>query len=355
MLLITDLPRDTGVGQYVHDLAITNRDAVIFYRGEMPLEKFEMTSRRNMSNSIISEGYYYTQLKILSNKLSPISHIVWEGFGPVLGPNTKLITIHHVLPPDGGFLNQTRSLGAALLKHYAVRGHIKVVKWEIPATVPSNDTKQQLIKYYSARPGKIEVIPHAIDTEFFRQMSRGKARAMLSLPDSKFIIFTVADDDLRKNIEVVFKAFRKLKERFSDILWVHLGKSAYLSQVHNKEKNILFMNDLPKEMVRTLYSACDVLVLPSRGEGFSRTLLEALSCNLRVITSDLELFKEQMGEYYDGVTPTVDNIVMKLAKIYKGEDFFDFNGVRTRIIKQFGLEEFARRYQRLYEKVGLIE
>ena len=50
----------------------------------------------------------------------------------------------------------------------------------------------------------------------------------------------------------------------------------------------------PAEL-RAVYSACDVLVQPSRAEGFGVPVIEAMACELPVVCSDAEALQEVAG------------------------------------------------------------
>lgn len=74
------------------------------------------------------------------------------------------------------------------------------------------------------------------------------------------------------------------------------GKSVYAGQTFEAQiraaqsvphaPEILYLNDeLPSNSLPGLYTACNCLVLPYRGEGFGLPVLEAMACGLPVIVT----------------------------------------------------------------------
>lgn len=64
----------------------------------------------------------------------------------------------------------------------------------------------------------------------------------------------------------------------------------------NKQENVRFLGSLPRKQVFTVLDSSDVFILPSKTEGFSIALLEAMSRGLPVITTDVGANKEMIEE-----------------------------------------------------------
>ena len=68
---------------------------------------------------------------------------------------------------------------------------------------------------------------------------------------------------------------------------------------HGIEDSVTFLGHVPHGEMPRVYRSADVLVLPSRAEGFPRTVIEALASGVPVVTSDLDQLEatvERAGE-----------------------------------------------------------
>lgn len=79
-------------------------------------------------------------------------------------------------------------------------------------------------------------------------------------------------------------------------------------QVADKELEgvVRFLGQVAYDEMPALYRASDALVLPSRAEGLPRTVLEAMACNVPIVSSDLEQIVPIIGG--SGATVPVGNI-----------------------------------------------
>ena len=149
-------------------------------------------------------------------------------------------------------------------------------------------------------------VPHAVDTELYKPMGKTKAREILRLPKDAYIVGTVAmnkGQPSRKNIPAMIQAFAIFKQRHPEaiyymhtqegigtdglgginipemcgILGLRYGTDVILPNAYNM---MIGLND---EMMATLYSAMDVHLLASMGEGFGIPIIEAQACGTPVI------------------------------------------------------------------------
>ena len=98
----------------------------------------------------------------------------------------------------------------------------------------------------------------------------------------------------------------------------------------------------------------DVFVLPSKAEGISNTILEAMSCGLPVIATDVggnaELVEHNANGY---IVPASDPLA--LAKAMSGyltsPDNIKKHGVqsRQRIEQKFSIDNMVNQYQTVYK------
>ncbi len=164
-------------------------------------------------------------------------------------------------------------------------------------------------------------IPLAVDTKVFRPTYEAtlegrtvNARQFLDLPENAFVVGWVAmnkDPMGRKGWDAGFQAFAKFRNKHPNaILHVHTEKTGTGGGVNLVElarfcgipdESIRFTNQyaymigFPPHLMALMYTAFDVLLAPSLGEGFCVPLIEAQACGVPVITTNWTAQPELVG------------------------------------------------------------
>jgi glycosyltransferase involved in cell wall biosynthesis len=134
---------------------------------------------------------------------------------------------------------------------------------------------------------RIEVIPNGLDTQRFKPIEKQAAREILNLsPDKKLVLFGALDvTQKRKGFHLLSSALNNLrsKELHKNTELVIFGtlnhddKANFDFQLHN----LGFLHD--DYSLALLYSACDVMVVPSIEEAFGQTISESMACGTPVV------------------------------------------------------------------------
>lgn len=126
---------------------------------------------------------------------------------------------------------------------------------------------------------KCEVFPNGVNTDLFYLRDRAECRQLLGLPQDAFIVIFVGWFIERKGVERVAKAISQL----DGVNSIFIGKG-------NQEPNcegILFKGPLSHDKIPFYLSAADVFVLPTLHEGCCNAVVEAMSCGLPIVSSNL--------------------------------------------------------------------
>lgn len=150
----------------------------------------------------------------------------------------------------------------------------------------SKETAEFVKKYYNIEV--VKVIENTIDFDLFSKKDKVISRNKFLLPIDKGLLLFVGRFEYGKGSDIMLKCVNSLVKR-GMMLVVASDQSMNLPGIVFL-KNINY-NDLPY-----LYSACDVFIFPSRHEGSSLALLEAMALGLPFLASRVGLvsqFKEQ--------------------------------------------------------------
>jgi glycosyltransferase involved in cell wall biosynthesis/SAM-dependent methyltransferase len=143
---------------------------------------------------------------------------------------------------------------------------------------------------------KVQVIPNGINPDLFKPFG-----PKYNLKTKKKLkLLYVGGTIYRKGIDILLSAFIKVFTIADNVCLVIKdmgGNTFYNGQtaqdiISNIKKNneapeIEYIdNDLSENEIASLYRACNILVSPYRGEGFSLPTLEAMACGLPVIVTE---------------------------------------------------------------------
>lgn len=229
-------------------------------------------------------------------------------------------------------------------------------------------------------------IPLAVDTKVYqprftatidgRQVT---GREFLQIPDNAFVVGMVAmnKDPNRKGWSEGFQAFAKFhKDHPNAILHCHTEKSGAAGGVDLPslaamcgipEHAVKYTNQyaytigFPPELMALMYTAFDVLLAPSLGEGFCVPLVEAQACGVPVIANNFTAQPELVGagwlvngqKFWDAnsrswyQTPNVDELAQALESAYES-DLEDLSKKAIRFAQQYDADWVYDRHWKPY-------
>lgn len=201
-------------------------------------------------------------------------------------------------------------------------------------------------------------VPHGIDTNVYRPtetINKQNAREFMGIKPDQFLVGMVAANKAngiihRKAFAENFLAFSLLLKKYPDaVLYVHAEPFGFYggfnlldlaTAVGIPQSNILFPNQVDlrygfeREDMAGIYSAFDVLLACSLGEGFGIPTVEAQACGTRVIGSGWAATKDLVSSegwlvsgqpFWDEAQkswfniPSVPEIYTALVDAYEGQ------------------------------------
>ena len=140
---------------------------------------------------------------------------------------------------------------------------------------------------FRGRP--VRVIPNPLDTALYRPLDRAAARSRLGLPPGRpLLLFSAwrATEDRRKGFAVLAEALRLLGARgLAGTFDLVVAGAAGTQPVHGFATHWR-EGSADEARMRDLYSACEMIAIPSLSDNSPNTLAEAMACGAAVAGSD---------------------------------------------------------------------
>ncbi|WP_312154572.1 glycosyltransferase [Lelliottia nimipressuralis] len=177
------------------------------------------------------------------------------------------------------------------LSYFKLKQKKKIYKNSNVTFIPlSNWIGKELIRSKVATCNKSIILPNPIDFSTFTSIDKRYARALLDLPQDRTIVTFGAvnsTSDTRKGYRELINALNLLT--LKDVTLVIFGTSnSGLSFDLEKKYDVRCLGYLNDELtLRVVYSSADVMIVPSREENLSNTIIEALACNTPVVAFDI--------------------------------------------------------------------
>lgn len=151
--------------------------------------------------------------------------------------------------------------------------------------------------------GDAVIIPNGVDTASFID-----AKPLDGWPgDEKSLVFLGRVDEPRKGLEVLLKAFPKVREVFPNLRLLIAGPGdieELIDEVPLIHRNALIqLGMVSNNQKPDVFASGSVYVAPNTGgESFGIVLLEAMACGTPVVASDLHAFQRVLEYGKSGIT-----------------------------------------------------
>lgn len=211
------------------------------------------------------------------------------------------------------------------------------------------------------RNRRIELIPLGLDTGKYKPIHQKVARELLNLPqDKQLILFGAisATSNQRKGFHLLVPALKILKqagwqEQIELVVFgsskpeqpADLGFSShYLGHVHD---------DISLALI---YSAADVMIVPSIQEAFGQTASEALSCGTPVVAFNATGLKDIVDHQQNGYLANpfeIEDLAKGIVWVLEDQERYQklrFHA-REKSLREFSLQVQADRYLSLYKEI----
>ncbi|MDG1176398.1 MAG: glycosyltransferase family 1 protein [Flavobacteriales bacterium] len=240
-----------------------------------------------------------------------------------LGSDVKQIPVIHDLsfvhyPEDLPFLNEK------YVNHYFPKFAKKASK----IITVSEYSKSDIEKSFGISEDEITVAHNGIGDFFQPILEEKKEETRSKFTNGKEYFLFVSALQPRKNVTKLFEAFDQFKkETKSDVKLLMVGEKYWwnkeIKQVFDAmtyQSEVIFTGHIQAEDLKNVYGAGLALTYVSYFEGFGIPLVEAMKCELPIISSDKTSLPEVGGEAAIYVNPfSTEDIKNGMLRIFKDQ------------------------------------
>lgn len=198
-------------------------------------------------------------------------------------------------------------------------------------------------------------LPNPIDTQIFAPFEQAEARKLFNLPhDKKLILFGAmgATSDPRKGFKELAQALYHLPADYELVVFgssepqIPQGfkqKAHYLGHLHDDVS------------LRVLFSAADVMVVPSLQENLSNAIMESLACGTPVVGFAIGGNADLIDHHQTGYLAKpfdIQDLANGINWLLKNDCFIDLRkAARDKVLRDFDSKVVANKYISLYESL----
>ena len=271
-----------------------------------------------------------------------------------------IVTVHDVIYLEelnfgGSAYQNVGNLYRKMVVPHAIKKAEKIV------TV-SEYEKTVITEVCGTDPDKIVVIHNAVSDRFsknYDSLQLEKFRRLYGLP-GKFFLF-LGNTAPKKNTEGVVKAYVQYCSMTNDpvaLVITDFPRQTILTMLEKLRRadviGLVFTPGyIPSSQMPLMYNCSDLFLYPSLRESFGLPVLEAMSCGVPVITSDIPAIREVAGDAAVFVNPgeplQITGNILSLSKDEQKRDGLIQKGLER--AARFSWKNAATKLIKLYETI----
>lgn len=210
----------------------------------------------------------------------------------------------------------------------------------------SEETARSVKKYYKIKD--VKVISNSVDFQIFSKKDKKLSREKFSLSNNEKLALFIGRFEYGKGSDIISNSLPKL-----------ITENCKVVVASNSEINlpgIISLKDVAYDKLPFLYSACDLFIFPSRHEGCSLSLIEAMGCEVPFLATNVGSVEEIISndEDFSGWVSTLEDFEKKLLIRIKGvQNIEGENNFKERELaeKLFSYQNFRQKYLFLLDEL----
>lgn len=165
-----------------------------------------------------------------------------------------------------------------------------------------------------------------------------------------------------KGMDLVVPAFAQVKACHPEMQLLIVGDGSLRKQMEEQvhkaglEEAVEFAGRQPQEKLSSYYDRIDILLMPSRSEGFGLTAIEGMARGCVVVAARTGGLPEVVRNGEVGLLhepEQVEDLVAQINKLIEQPILWkQFSNKATTYVQRFSFERFSQLFNNLYQKIG---
>ena len=264
--------------------------------------------------------------------------------------------IHHPITKDYKFELQSSSSFMYKLSRHRWYSFLKMQKRVAPQlktiVTPSINSLKDIASDFNVNKKNINVINNGLDIDIFipyKEIKRNPTK----------LITTASADVALKGLDYTLKSLASLVNDFPEISLTVIGnmkKGGHTSRLIDEldiKDRVLFKTGLSKEEIAKEYASSSIAIVSSLYEGFGYPVIEAMSCEVPLIATNVSSIPELVGDYAELIpaenTNALSNAIRTILNDYSQYKNIASKG-RQHIVNNFNWLKITEEYENIISK-----
>jgi glycosyltransferase involved in cell wall biosynthesis len=207
--------------------------------------------------------------------------------------------------------------------------------------------------------------PFALQTENGkpeqRDLTKHERSASLNTKQERSVIGVVSRLEPIKGMDLVIPAFAEVRKRFPDVRLLVVGDGSLRGSMEQQAQElecadaVTWAGRQPQESLPQYYGEMDIVLMPSRSEGFGLTAIEAMACGCVVVASDVGGLPEVVRDGICGLlhrTEDVHDMTSKISSLIASSELYhSLQKNALQHVQKFSFQRYASAVCDLYERL----
>ena len=259
--------------------------------------------------------------------------------------------IHHPITKDYKFELQSSNSFMYRLSRHRWYSFLKMQQKVAPQlktiVTPSINSLRDITSDFNVNKKNINVINNGLDIDIFipyKEIKRNPTK----------LITTASADVALKGLDYTLKSLASLVNDFPEISLLVIGKmkkgghtSRLIDELGIKDR-VLFKTGLSKEDIAKEYASSSIAIVSSLYEGFGYPVIEAMSCEVPLVATNVSSIPELVGDYAELIpAENTDALSSSIRSIL--HDYSQYKNIAVRgrqhIVKNFNWLKITEEYE----------
>lgn len=203
----------------------------------------------------------------------------------------------------------------------------------------------------------VKTLLNGVNTDSFQTTHNEEVRKELGIPRNAIVIGNVAVFRFQKRLIEWLRVFKEIYNNNSEVYGIIVGAGPLEEEI-KKECDDLKLNDVIffpglKTEVRPYFEAMDIFMMSSSFEGLPIALLEAMSMECAIVSTNAGGIKEVIQNERDGLICNVEEweklSALTQILIYDNSKLLEMKkAARRRVVENFSLEKMVKELEGYY-------